>query len=105
MCHLHKRGHWCPNWPFSEEIQSSSAMNSNPSQPQASTLVVAGMHKEVQQATSSPTSLGVTSEEAHPQLSSASTIIHSESASKHDVSACSKAGADSGLSAPKDSIS
>ncbi|GJT79798.1 hypothetical protein Tco_1054140 [Tanacetum coccineum] len=53
-----------------EEIQSSSAMNSNPSQPQASTLVVAGMHKKVQQATSSPTSLGVTSEEAHPQLSS-----------------------------------
>ncbi|GJX28030.1 hypothetical protein Tco_0236109 [Tanacetum coccineum] len=81
--------------------------------------LVAELHKEAQQATSVPTSLGVTSEEgANPQLSSgmstsihskpiysASIIIHSEFASKHDVSANSKAGADSGLSAPKDSIS
>ncbi|GJR79014.1 retrovirus-related pol polyprotein from transposon TNT 1-94 [Tanacetum coccineum] len=36
---------------------------------------------------------------------SASTIIHPESASEHDVSAKSKAEADSGLFAPKDSIS
>ncbi|GKB66296.1 hypothetical protein Tco_0927708 [Tanacetum coccineum] len=36
---------------------------------------------------------------------SVSTIIHSESTSKHDVSAKSKAGADFGLFAPKDSIS
>nr|GEX06948.1 hypothetical protein [Tanacetum cinerariifolium] len=34
----------------------------------------------------------------------ASTIIHSESTSKHDVSASSKARADSGMSAPKDPI-
>ncbi|GJR64196.1 hypothetical protein Tco_0010261 [Tanacetum coccineum] len=47
------------------------------------------MHKEDQQATGGPTSLGVTSEErAYPQLSSAN----------------STAEADSGLSAPNDSI-
>ncbi|GJS84032.1 hypothetical protein Tco_0750573 [Tanacetum coccineum] len=102
-----------------KEVQSSSAMDSNPIQPSASTHVVAELHKEAQQATGGPTSLVVTSEEgANPQLSSgmsisihskpmysASIIIHSEFASKHDVSANSKAGADSGLSAPKDSIS
>ncbi|GJU60557.1 hypothetical protein Tco_1238323 [Tanacetum coccineum] len=49
--------------------ESSSAMDSNPSQTSASTLVVAEMHKEDQQATSSPTSLGVTSEaRVNPQL-------------------------------------
>ncbi|GJX17510.1 hypothetical protein Tco_0218342 [Tanacetum coccineum] len=43
----------------------------NQNQPLASTLVVDGMHKEVHQATSGPTSLGVTGEEgADPQLSS-----------------------------------
>ncbi|GJS26628.1 hypothetical protein Tco_0487248 [Tanacetum coccineum] len=53
-----------------------------------------------EQATGGPTTLGVTSYEgAKPQLSSGM------SASKHDVSAKSKAGADSGLSAPKDLIS
>ncbi|GJZ76046.1 hypothetical protein Tco_0640511 [Tanacetum coccineum] len=51
--------------------ESSSAMDSNPSQTSASTPVVAEMHKEDQQATGGPTSLGVTSEaRANPQLSS-----------------------------------
>ncbi|GKE06588.1 hypothetical protein Tco_1398606, partial [Tanacetum coccineum] len=85
----------------------------------ASTPIVAGLYKEDQQATSGPTSLGFTSEGgANPQLSSGmsasihnkpiysvSTIIHSKSALEHDVLAKSKVGADSGLSAPKDSIS
>ncbi|GJU77383.1 hypothetical protein Tco_1274453 [Tanacetum coccineum] len=76
------------------------------------------MHKEDQQATSGPTSLGVTSEErANPQLSSdmsalnlnkpifsASFIIHSKSASGHDVSVDFTAEADPGLSVPNDSI-
>ncbi|GJV41501.1 hypothetical protein Tco_1419941 [Tanacetum coccineum] len=49
--------------------ESSSAMDSNPSQTLASTPVVAEMHKEDQQATGRPTSLGVTSEErANPRL-------------------------------------
>ncbi|GJS45156.1 hypothetical protein Tco_0595277 [Tanacetum coccineum] len=83
-----------------------------------STHVDTEMHKEDQQATGGPTSLGVTSEErANPQLSSgmsalnlnkpifsASFIIHSESASGHDVSADFTAEADPGLSAPNDSI-
>ncbi|GJZ20533.1 hypothetical protein Tco_0557123 [Tanacetum coccineum] len=52
--------------------ESSSAMDSNLSQTSASTPVVAEMHKEDQQATGGPTSLGVTSEErANPQLNSA----------------------------------
>ncbi|GJR32726.1 hypothetical protein Tco_1108958 [Tanacetum coccineum] len=42
--------------------ESSSTMDSNPSQTSASTPVVAEMHKEDQQATGVPTSLGVTSE-------------------------------------------
>ncbi|GJV02032.1 hypothetical protein Tco_1335601 [Tanacetum coccineum] len=51
--------------------ESNSAMDFNPSQTSASTLVVAEMHKEDQQATGGPTSLGVTSEaKANPQLSS-----------------------------------
>ncbi|GJX32807.1 hypothetical protein Tco_0242662 [Tanacetum coccineum] len=90
----------------------------NPSQPPTSTLVVAGIHKEFQQVTSGPISLGVTSEEgAHPQLSSvvsaslsktiylASTILHSESASRHDASANSTSEVDPEKSAPHDSIS
>ncbi|GJT76867.1 hypothetical protein Tco_1043592 [Tanacetum coccineum] len=74
--------------------------------------------KEATKATGGPTSLGVISEErANPQLSSsmsalnlnkpifsASFIIHSESASGHDVSANFIAEADPGLSAPNDSI-
>ncbi|GKE11860.1 hypothetical protein Tco_1415411 [Tanacetum coccineum] len=81
----------------------SSTMDSNPSQPPVSTPVDTGMHKEDQQATGGPTSLGVTSEAiANPQLSSgmsifnlnepiysASFIIHSESASGNDASAAS----------------
>ncbi|GKC93290.1 hypothetical protein Tco_1158732, partial [Tanacetum coccineum] len=51
--------------------ESSSAMDSNPSQTSVSTLVVAEMHKKDQQATGGPTSLGVTSEaRANPHLSS-----------------------------------
>ncbi|GJQ99384.1 hypothetical protein Tco_0522369 [Tanacetum coccineum] len=46
-------------------------LDSNPSQPSASTLVVAEMHKEDPQATGGPTSLGVTSKGgADPQPSS-----------------------------------
>ncbi|GKC95714.1 hypothetical protein Tco_1161156 [Tanacetum coccineum] len=56
--------------------ESSSAMDSNPSQPPVSTLVDTGLHKEDQQATGGPTSLGVTSEaRANPQLSSDKTIF------------------------------
>ncbi|GJX71962.1 hypothetical protein Tco_0309133 [Tanacetum coccineum] len=98
--------------------ESSSAMDSNPIQTSASTPVVAEMHKEDQQATSGPTSLGVTSEaRANPQLSCgmstfnlnepiylASFIIHSESASGNDASAVSKAKADPGKSAPSDFV-
>ncbi|GKC38388.1 hypothetical protein Tco_1050772, partial [Tanacetum coccineum] len=93
---------------------SSSAMDSNPSQPPFSTPVDTEMHKEDQQATGGPTSLGVTSEaRANPQLSSgmsafnlnepiysASFIIHSESTSGNDASAVSTAEADPGKSAP-----
>nr|GEX31820.1 hypothetical protein [Tanacetum cinerariifolium] len=47
-------------------------MDSNPSHTSASTPMVAEMHKDDQQATGDPKSLGVTSEErANPQLSSA----------------------------------
>ncbi|GJW26925.1 retrovirus-related pol polyprotein from transposon TNT 1-94 [Tanacetum coccineum] len=98
--------------------ESSSTMDSNLSRPSISTPMDTEMHKEDQQVTSSLTSLGVTSEErAHPQLSSgmsalnlnkpifsASFIIHSESASGHDVSADFIAEADPKLSAPNDSI-
>ncbi|GKB32120.1 hypothetical protein Tco_0871521 [Tanacetum coccineum] len=76
------------------------------------------MHKEDQQATGGPNSLGVASEErADPQLSSgmlafnlnkpiysASFIIHFESASGNDASADSTAEADPGKSVPHDYI-
>ncbi|GKF76798.1 hypothetical protein Tco_0229268, partial [Tanacetum coccineum] len=92
--------------------ESSSAMDLNPSQPLVSTHVDNGMHKEDQQITGGPTSLGVTSEaRSNPQLSSsmsalnlnkpissASFIIHSESTSGNDVSAVSTAEADPGKS-------
>ncbi|GJR12308.1 hypothetical protein Tco_0794960 [Tanacetum coccineum] len=95
--------------------ESSSAMDSNPSQPSVSTPVDPGMHKEDQQATGGPTSLGVTSEaRANPQLSSgmstfnlnepiysASFIIHFESASGNDASAASTTEVDPGNSAPR----
>ncbi|GKD13357.1 hypothetical protein Tco_1197764 [Tanacetum coccineum] len=98
--------------------ESSSAMDSNPSQPPVSTPVDTRMHKEDQQATGGPTSLGVTSEaRANPQLSSsmlafklnkpiysASFIIHFESASGCDASKDSTAKADLGLSAPSDFV-
>ncbi|GKB77187.1 hypothetical protein Tco_0944082 [Tanacetum coccineum] len=59
--------------------KSGTAKDTNPSQPQSSTPVVAGMHKEVQQATSGPASLGVTGEEgADPQLSNMKSASHSE---------------------------
>ncbi|GJU40521.1 hypothetical protein Tco_1193478 [Tanacetum coccineum] len=78
---------------------SSSTMESNPSQTLAFTPVVTEMHKEDQQTTGGPNSLGVTSEEkANPQLSSGmlafnlnkpiysvSFIIYSESASGYDA--------------------
>ncbi|GJX66203.1 retrovirus-related pol polyprotein from transposon TNT 1-94 [Tanacetum coccineum] len=98
--------------------KSSTDMDKNPSQPSASTHVVAEMHKEAQQATSDPTSLGVTGEvKADPQLSSVvsvsstehvfstSTIIHSKSASGHDALADFIIEADLGKSAPKDLLS
>ncbi|GKA03180.1 hypothetical protein Tco_0675961 [Tanacetum coccineum] len=98
--------------------ESSSTMDSNPSQPPVSTLVDTGMHKEEQQATGGPTSLGVTSEvRANPQLSSsmstfnlnepiysASFIIHVESASGNDALAASIAKANPGNSVPSDFV-
>ncbi|GJY14516.1 hypothetical protein Tco_0384938, partial [Tanacetum coccineum] len=63
----------------------SSALDSNPSQPSASTPVVDEMHKEEQQA-------------------AASCIFHSESTSGCDASADSTTEADPGISAPHDSI-
>ncbi|GJR89749.1 hypothetical protein Tco_0213760 [Tanacetum coccineum] len=90
--------------------ESSSAIDSNPSQPPVSTIVDPGMHKEDHQATGGLTSLGVTSKaRANPQLSSgmsafnlnepiysASFIIHSEFSSGNDASAVSTAEADPG---------
>ncbi|GJX99889.1 hypothetical protein Tco_0356908 [Tanacetum coccineum] len=115
---LPPRGHWIPHCPFKKK-KSSLAKDTTPSQPPASTPVVAGLHKEDQQATGGSTSLGATSEDrANPQLSSgmsafihtkpiysASTIIHSESASGHDTSADFTAKVDLGKSAPNDRIS
>ncbi|GJT54247.1 reverse transcriptase domain-containing protein [Tanacetum coccineum] len=94
--------------------ESSSAIDSNSSQPPVSTTVDPGMHKKDQQETGSLTTLGVTSEaRANPRLSSgmsafnlnepiylASFIIHSESASGNDALAVSIAEADPGNSAP-----
>ncbi|GJZ78429.1 hypothetical protein Tco_0643266 [Tanacetum coccineum] len=98
--------------------ESSSAMDSNPSQPPVSTPVDTRMHKEDQQVTGGLTSLGVTGEaRANPQLSSgmpafnlnepiylASFIIHSESASRNDASAVSIAEADPGKYAPSNFV-
>ncbi|GJZ52925.1 retrovirus-related pol polyprotein from transposon TNT 1-94, partial [Tanacetum coccineum] len=100
------------------KTMSSSALDTSPSQPPASTPVDVDMHKEDQQATGGPTSIGVTSEEgAHPHLSSgmsssnlnklifsASFIIHSESASGRDASVDSTVEANIGKYAPNDSI-
>nr|GEY64660.1 hypothetical protein [Tanacetum cinerariifolium] len=97
---------------------SSSTIESNPSQTSVSTPVVTEIHKEDQQATGGPKSLGVTGEEiVDHQLSSgmstfnlnkpiysASFIIHSKFASGYDASANSTAKADLGKSAPSDFI-
>ncbi|GKC43247.1 hypothetical protein Tco_1060969 [Tanacetum coccineum] len=93
--------------------ESILVMDSNPSQTSSSTLMVAEMHKEDQQAAGGPISLEVTSKEgAHPQLSSsmsaftyiepifsASYIFHSESASGNDALADFTAEADPEISA------
>ncbi|GJU30676.1 retrovirus-related pol polyprotein from transposon TNT 1-94 [Tanacetum coccineum] len=71
-----------------KENISNTAVDSNPSQPSASTPVDTELHKEVQQAAGGVTSLGVTDEEgAYPQLSSDFT-----------------AEADPKISAPNDSV-
>ncbi|GKC78046.1 hypothetical protein Tco_1128820 [Tanacetum coccineum] len=60
-----------PTCHFKRKKESSSAMDSNLSEPSASTPVVAELYKEAHQATGDPKSLGVTSEKrAHLQLSS-----------------------------------
>ncbi|GJV47427.1 hypothetical protein Tco_1437639 [Tanacetum coccineum] len=98
--------------------ESSLTMDSNPSQPLVSAPVDPGMHKEDQQETGDPTSLGVTSEDgANPQLSSymsafihikpiflAFFIIHFESALGCDALVDSTAENDLGKSAPNDSL-
>ncbi|GJR83144.1 hypothetical protein Tco_0153929 [Tanacetum coccineum] len=98
--------------------ESNSVMDLNPSQPPVSTPVDTDMHKEDQQATGGPTSLGVTSEaRANPQLSSgmsafnlnepiysASFIIHSESASGNDASLVSTTEVDPRKYAPSDFV-
>ncbi|GJT65958.1 hypothetical protein Tco_1017438 [Tanacetum coccineum] len=98
--------------------KSGTAKDTNPSQPLVSTPVVTEMHKEVQQATSGPSYLGVTGElRADPQLSSmkstshqelvflASITVHSESALGHDASTDSTTEVDLVKSAPKDLLS
>ncbi|GJV71676.1 hypothetical protein Tco_1491671 [Tanacetum coccineum] len=77
-----------------ENKNLSRAKDKSSIHPSSSTHVVIEMHKEEQQAASSPTSLRATSEErAHPQLSGGC-----------DASADSTAEADPGKSAPNDSI-
>ncbi|GKA65153.1 hypothetical protein Tco_0764860, partial [Tanacetum coccineum] len=70
--------------------ESSSAIDSNPSQPPVSTPVDTGMHKEDQQVTGGLTSLEVTT----------SFIIHSESALGNDALVASMTEADPINSAP-----
>ncbi|GJR13976.1 hypothetical protein Tco_0796628 [Tanacetum coccineum] len=108
----HKKKHPLSN------IESSSATDTNPSQPLAFTPVVDGLHKEALQPTGVPTSLGVINKErVDPQLSRgisasnlhkpiflASFIIHFESVSRCDASADSIVKADPGKSAPHDYI-
>ncbi|GJT63777.1 hypothetical protein Tco_1015257 [Tanacetum coccineum] len=107
-----------PSTSSKTEKKSGTDKDLNPSQSPASTPMVARIHKEFQQATSGPTSLRVTGEEkANPQISSVvsasssnhvyseSTILHSESASRHDTSAASIAEADLEKSTPNDSLS
>ncbi|GJX84903.1 hypothetical protein Tco_0335677 [Tanacetum coccineum] len=98
--------------------ESSSATDSNLSQPLVSIPVDTGMHKEDQQATGGPTSLGVIGKaRANPQLSSgmsvfnlnkpiysASFIIYSESALGNDALTVSTAEADPRNSTPSDFV-
>ncbi|GKD15065.1 hypothetical protein Tco_1199472, partial [Tanacetum coccineum] len=113
-----KKATGSPTGHLKKKKKSYSAKDLNLSQPPTSTHVVARLHKEAQQATGGSTSLGVTSEvRADPQITSvaststtkpvflASTIIHSESASRHDALTDSTAKADPRKSAPNDSIS
>ncbi|GJZ14622.1 hypothetical protein Tco_0550299 [Tanacetum coccineum] len=72
-------------------------MDSNPSRPPVSTPVDIGMHKEDQQVTSSPTSLG---SPVNKPIYSASFIIHFEYASRNNASAVSTAEADPRISTP-----
>nr|GEW45646.1 hypothetical protein [Tanacetum cinerariifolium] len=104
--------------PSRKRNMSCSAKDSNLSQPLIFTSIDIEMHKEDQQATGGPTSLGVTSEEgARPQLNSgmsafsnlkpiysAFVIIHSESVSGYDALVDSIAEDDLGTSAPNDSL-
>ncbi|GJS31008.1 putative reverse transcriptase domain-containing protein [Tanacetum coccineum] len=76
--------------------ESSSTMDSNPSQTSASTPVVAEMHKEDHS--------GMSAFNLNEPIFSASFIIYSESASGYDALADSTAEVDPGLSAPNDSI-
>ncbi|GKD16302.1 hypothetical protein Tco_1205460 [Tanacetum coccineum] len=113
----HKKHSTSSKQPFKRK-ESSSAIDSNLSQPPVFTLVDTGMHKEDQQATGSPTSLGVTSKATtNPQLSSgmstfylnkpiysASFIIQSESASGNDASVVSIVEVDLVNSAPSDFV-
>ncbi|GKC42211.1 hypothetical protein Tco_1059933 [Tanacetum coccineum] len=100
-----------------KETQSSSAKDKSPSHPLPLTLVVSEIHKEAQQATGGPTSLGATSKEgAHNSVVVCLHLIlnapvlfsifqlHSESASGYDVPVDSTTEADPRLSAPNDSI-
>nr|GEW96802.1 hypothetical protein [Tanacetum cinerariifolium] len=103
---------------YKRRKESSSAMDSNPSEPPVSTPVDTGMHKEDQQVIGGPTYLEVTNEaRSNPQLSSdmsafnlnkpifsASFIIHSECASENDASVVSTTEADLGKSAPSDFV-
>ncbi|GJX21267.1 hypothetical protein Tco_0223944 [Tanacetum coccineum] len=80
--------------PRAKKTQSILAKDKSPSHPSPPTLVVGEMHKEAQQASGGPISLGATNEEgAHPQLSSG-----------HDALTDYTSEADPGLSAPNDSI-
>ncbi|GKC93214.1 hypothetical protein Tco_1158656 [Tanacetum coccineum] len=105
-----------PRAKFGHKKQSTSSKHHPLSKIEATK--VAGLYKEDQQATSGPTSLGVTSKEgSNPQLSSdmltfthnkpiylISTIIHSKCASGCDASTYSTAKADPGIFAPDDSV-
>nr|GEU61716.1 pleiotropic drug resistance protein 1-like [Tanacetum cinerariifolium] len=94
---------------------SSSTVESNPSQTSASTPVVTEMHIEDQQATGGPNSLGVAVKKEQTlsllvacqfnlnnPIYSASSIIHSESVSGNDASTDSTTEADPGKSARTD---